>query len=227
MIGNILYPPLCLHCQAFIKGKRLLLCTICQSLLHFLEPINRCSTCFLSIEGGSVCHHCSQKNQLGYRVAAVFDYQGPAATLVHQLKFANRPHLAKELAAFMLIQLIRLDWPLPDLIVPAPLSITHFFKRGYNQSKLLAKELSQLIEKPMRDILKKSSEGFAQMGQNRAQRELLPQEAISWKKPCMMTHQRILLIDDVMTTGTTLRHSAHILRQGSPASIDALTICLA
>lgn len=224
---QLVYPPLCLHCEEWISGKRFLLCPICRELLSLLDADKRCLHCFSCLEQGYFCQKCREKASPLTRVAAAFDYQGPAATLIHHLKFANAPYLAKEIAAFMMVQFSRLDWPLPDYIIPVPLSFTHFLKRGYNQSQLIAQEIGHLLDRPIVNCLKKSSEFFSQMGQDRLQREKLPEACISWKKPQLMADKTLLLIDDVMTTGTTLRHSAQQLQEAFPKAIYALTTCLA
>jgi competence protein ComFC len=203
------------------------LCEVCRGLLSLLEPLQRCVYCFCCLDGGYVCHKCREQVSPFKRVAATFDYQGPSASLIQLLKFSNAPYLAKHLAAFMVVQWTRLSWPLPDFIVPVPLSLMHFFKRGYNQSKLLAEEMGQLMGRPVLDVLKRSSESFSQMGQDRQQREQLSRECFSWKKYQPLEGKVLLLVDDVMTTGTTLRHSGSLLEEAFPKSIYALTTCLA
>jgi competence protein ComFC len=160
------------------------------------------------------------------RSAAAFDYFGPAATLVQQLKFARRVFLAKEIAAFLVIQLFRLGWPLPDLLVPVPQSWIRRLSRGFNQSQLIAQEMGALLNRPSVDLLKRRSGDFAQVGLDRQQREALSAQAFSWKRAFDLSDQTVLLIDDVMTTGRTLGCSAEILQESFPKAIYGLTCCL-
>lgn len=158
-------------------------------------------------------------------MSSAFEYAGPAATLVQQFKFGKKQELARDLASWMLIQFLRLEVPLPDLIVPVPQPFMRTWTRGYNQSLLLAQEISRLLDRPCADLLKKRSGDFPQTGQSRKQRESLPSDAISWKKRRSISDETILLIDDVMTTGATLRHCAAALQEGYPAALYALTFC--
>jgi ComF family protein len=223
---DLVYPPLCLHCEEKTGG---LLCATCSELLTLLSSEGRCRGCFTLLEEKNKCPQCDQKVAC-FKRAAALDYFGPAATLVQRLKFANRPHLAKDLAAFMVVQLFRLGWPTPDLLIPVPQPFTRFLVRGYNQSELLAKEMGQLLNREVKNLLKRRSGDFPQMGQERSQREKLSQAAFFWKKKnsCeQVVGKTVLLIDDVMTTGTTLRQTASLLQEAGPAALYALAACLA
>lgn len=227
MISKIVFPSLCLHCQEWIPGKRTHFCSVCKHLLHLLEPDLRCLTCFVPLEGGTYCARCRERPPPFRRLGAAFDYTGPAATLIHHLKSGQAPYLARDLAAFMVVQLTRFRWPWPDLLVPVPLSFTHFLKRGYNQSRLLADEMGKLMNLPVWDPLRKSSAYLPQMGQDREQRESLSSDCFSWKHFQPMENKTLLLVDDVVTTGTTLRHCTRLLQEASSKAIYALTACLA
>src|SRR5262245_34544757 len=115
-------------------------------------------------------------------MAAVFDHIGPAATLVRKFKYSNQSYLAKGLAGFMALQFIRLNWPMPDLIVPVPISTAHWFDRGFNQSYLLARSLSDLLSCPVADILKRRSGDYSQAGLKRSDRLKLEKESFLLKK---------------------------------------------
>lgn len=206
-----------------------LLCDECQKLLELLDPKDRCPLCFSEQESQQrkICFRCSKKQTYLDGAAAAFDYAGPAACLVKKMKYSNQPFLAKGLSAYLAAQLIQMEWPLPDLIVPAPTTFTHWIQRGYNQSLLLAEELGSLIERPVADIIYRAIGDYSQAGLSKAQRLSLHSQHFSLKKNrnIALLDKRVLLIDDVMTTGTTLGHCASVLMQESPAKIFALTIC--
>ncbi len=185
----------------------------------------RCRRCFAQKDEG-VCQACRKRGSPFKCMAAAFEYAGPAATLVQQLKFGRRRELAKDLAAWMAIQFLRLEVPLPDLIVPVPQPLVRTLMRGYSQSLLLAKELGAILDRPVHDLLKKRSGDFPQTGMTRAQRESLAPDAISWKRHCSISDKVVLLVDDVMTTGSTLRLSGRTLEEGFPAALYALTSCI-
>jgi competence protein ComFC len=167
---------------------------------------------------------CREKSYPFKRAAAVFEFFGPAASLIEKLKRDHRPYLAKDLAAFMSVQFFRLGWPLPDLLVPVPQTALHTLKRGYNSSELLARELGTLLECPYENLIKRKGGAFPQTGQKRIQRERLSSEFFSWKKRSAIADKTILLIDDTMGTGTTLSHVSALLQEGCPQAIYALVV---
>ena len=161
------------------------------------------------------------------RLIAAFEYQGPAAQLLRSFKHGQRAEFAKDLAAFMAVQFLKLDLPLPDLIVPVPQSLTHKISRGFNQSLLLALELGKILERPVYDILKRRAGDFSQTGLKREQREAMSEGAFAWKKKRDIADKTVLVVDDVMTTGTTLAHVGHLLEEGYPVCLYAITCCIA
>jgi competence protein ComFC len=161
------------------------------------------------------------------RVGSAFEYAGPAASLILQMKFGKKPELAKDIAAWMVVQFFRLELPLPDLIVPVPQSFFRRMTRGYNQSELIAQEIGKLLERPVENILKRSIGDFPQTGKSREERENLLEDSFSLKKRFGISDKIILVIDDVMTTGSTLTQCARVLEEGFPAALFALTCCTA
>src|SRR4029079_15107444 len=127
-----------------------------------------CFTSEINIENtnGTCCFECQQKPHILRRIAAAFDYEGPAATLVKQLKYGGQPYLAEGAGAFLTAQFIRLEWPMPDFIIPMPMAPLRKLERGYNQSLLLAEEVGCLIERPVLNILRRHSGDFSQAGLN-------------------------------------------------------------
>jgi predicted amidophosphoribosyltransferase len=97
--------------------------------------------------------------------------------------------------------------------------------RGYNQSALIAQEIARLLERPCLDLLKKRSGDFPQTGLSREQRESLTSDAITWKKHHPISDKIVLLVDDVMTTGSTLRRCTETLQEAYPQAIYALAFC--
>ena len=226
---NFLFPAFCLHCDAELFQPRGLFCKECLTLFELLDPQEHCLLCFSSLgqSQGRICFACQKRSFATRRLASAFTHSGPAAAFVHRLKYGHSPYLAKSAAAFMLMQFLRLDWPLPDLIVPVPQSRLRAFRRGYNQSLLLAQHLGKLLERPVADVLKRHSGGFSQSGLTKEQRLALSATCFSWKKNQVISDKIILLVDDVLTTGTTLNHCAERLQEGFPAHIYGLTFCRA
>ena len=125
----------------------------------------------------------------------------------------------------MTIQFFKLDWPLPDIIVPVPLSFSHRLSRGYNQSFLIAKEMGHLLQRSAKELLKRRQYDFPQAELGKKERTNLSPESFKWRTREQVSDQIVLLIDDVMTTRTTLNHCASRLQEGFPKYIYAMTFC--
>lgn len=141
------------------------------------------------------------------------------------MKYANQPYLAKGVAGFIALQLDQLNWPLPDIIIPVPISLMRWMQRGYNQSDLLAKQLGKLVDRPVLNALKRTSGGFHQAGLNRQQRLQLNPHSFQLAKNVCIEDKCILLVDDVTTTGSTFRCCGEALLEGCPESIYGLAVC--
>lgn len=224
---HLAYPTKCLHCQTLLPPESLVLCSACASLLELIHPNDRCPTCFnLSIENCiTLCDECLQYPSHYFRVAAAFDYEGPAISLVKRLKYANQPYLAQGMAAFLVTQFDRLQWPIPDALIPVPLSFTHWLERGYNQSALLAQEMGRLLQCPVWNSLKRQSGNFSQAALTLEQRKAVEGNQFRRNSGYSLHGKVLLVIDDVMTTGLTLQRCAEALCVENPAALYALTFC--
>lgn len=224
---HLLYPAKCLHCHILLPPDSQVLCSGCASLLQLIDPMERCSTCFnpLTEPNQSICHECLQYRSFYKHMGSVFDYEGPAASLVRRLKYGNQPYLAWGMAAFLVIQFDRLKWPMPDVLVPVPLSFTHWLERGYNQSTLLAEEMGRLINRPVWHALKRRNGDFSQAALTLEQRKALDGSRFKLKSKYPLQDKVLLVIDDVLTSGSTLQRCAETLSKKGPASLYALTFC--
>lgn len=159
-------------------------------------------------------------------MAASFDYEGPMASLIHALKYGGQFYLAEGAAAYLAAQWLSLGWDKPDFLVPVPISMSRSFSRGYNQSLLLATALGKLIHVPTLDILSRTSEDYSQAGLNREQRQKLAKNSFQVKRNSSIDGTQLLIIDDVMTSRTTLKRCAQALLEGAyPDRLYALTLC--
>jgi ComF family protein len=160
-------------------------------------------------------------------VASVFAYEGPPATLVKKMKHGAKPYLAEGAAAWMAVQFFKLGWPKPDLITAPPISWLKQMDRGYNQSALIGESLSNYLECPYSDLLHRSIGGYSQAALTKEHRQKMEHNLYRLKRRVDIADKRILLVDDVMTTGATLKRCAEALYEGCPASLYALTFCKA
>ncbi len=227
---DLIYTPLCIHCEDCLGERESLLCSTCLNCMELIDLSDRCPYCFsegYAPEMGPCCQKCLHANSyepVG-RIAAAFDYEGPAASIVKQMKYGNQPYLAKGASAYLTAQFLRLQWPFPDYIVPMPMPSFRKLERGYNQSALLAESMAALLGCRFIDPLRRKNGDFAQAGLNHEQRLQLLPEKFSIKKGTKLHDATVLLIDDVMTTGSSLQCAAKALAESCPKEIYAMVLC--
>jgi ComF family protein len=107
-----------------------------------------------------------------------------------------------------------------------PQSFSKWLSRGYNQSELLAQELGKLMQVPIKNYLKKEGAHLSQAKLSKNERAALPSSTFQLKKNSDIENKTVLLIDDVYTTGSTMKQAALALREGAPKNIYGFTIAL-
>ncbi len=193
-----------------------------------LSSLGRCSYCFQMLEEPSlVCRTCEASCDRLLRFAGVFSYDSQAASLVKELKYGARQELAPLLASWMVVQLEELKFPWPDAIIAVPPSPLRRFIRGYNPSALLASSIAKIMKVPLLRPLQRRWAATAQAGKTLEQRCDMPKDEFRLRSCANLAKKNILLIDDVITTGTTVKRCARALQPAFPESIHALAFCLA
>lgn len=227
IFSPLLFPPICLHCCSYLYDRHALLCDTCLITLDLIDPTERCPFCFSAdySKGQQLCSDCSSKPATVQGSASAFDYYGVAAGMIKQLKYGNQPYLARGCGAYMVAQFLQLKWPMPDLIVPVPISLSRLWQRGYNQSHLLAETVSTLLDRPLHPFLKRKSGDYSQAGLSQPQRLNLEGSTIYLQSTEKLENQVVLLIDDVLTTGSTVCRCAEALLEASPKAVYVLTFC--
>lgn len=226
---HFVYPSTCLHCTLPHPHGQGHFCMSCMAQLELIDPQERCPYCFSGDYDPErrICYPCFMEAPPLKKCAAAFDYQGPAATLVSKMKYANMPYLAKGAGAYLAVQLMNLGWPLPDVIVPVPLTLVHRISRGFNQSLLLAESLGKIVNRPVQQVLRRRLLDHSQAGMTKQQRLRLDASAFSLKKRADIRDKVVLLVDDVMTTGRTMNCCAEVLYSGFPKAVYGLSLCRA
>ena len=191
---------------------------------------SRCGLVFSSREGQNhFCGRCLKHTGFFTRARAVGIYDNALQCAIHALKFNGMVNLAHPLGA-MLMQTFRRYWDHGeiDLIAPVPLHRHRFRQRGFNQAYLLVSRWA-LPEKTaiVRDLLVRSRDTPPQTGLDRRQRQINIRHAFSVSRPGHSAHKRVLLVDDVLTTGATADACAAVLLRDGAQQVDVLTLARA
>ncbi|PSO43717.1 hypothetical protein BRC20_00395 [Candidatus Saccharibacteria bacterium QS_8_54_8] len=208
---HFLVPDTCLYCGS--EGSM-----ACHGCLPWMVT-PKSSTCFLcnrQTRDFATCQRCARKTPLS-RVYIAGYYEGYTKELVFRLKYHNGVSAAASLAALM-EECLRRDC---DVIVPVPASSRRFRQRGYNQAVLLSKHLSRQHGAPHVEALGRVGQS-RQVGVDRKSRLTQLQGDIYARKERLVRGQRVLLVDDVLTTGTTLHECAAALKRAGARSVDAV-----
>ena len=213
------------------------LCPSCsQDFLAVESPVcSKCGIMFKSREADDhICGECfdSPKNYGKARSSGI--YERALMEVIHALKYRGRIEFARPLGLLLFSTFISHWGPQGiDLILPVPLHITRFRKRGFNQAFLLirqwpgiAKNLGFMLSGKHinRDALGRSRNTGQQTGLDRTSRKKNMKKAFSLNRPELINGKRILLVDDVYTTGATVDECARILLLGGAKNVDVLTL---
>ena len=149
-------------------------------------------------------------------------YEGALRDLIHLFKYDRMKPLGKTLAGYLASALPR-DQQF-DLVVPMPLHWRRRWQRGFNQSELLARPTARRCGIPMVNAVRRTRSTAAQAGLSNARRRANVAGAFRVKKPQKVEGRRILLIDDVMTTGATASACAVALKRAGAGSVTLLAL---
>jgi ComF family protein len=212
-----LFPPRCAGCRR--RGHWL--CESCRARLTPVAP-PLCPCCGDSVSRAGLCWSCRQNPPAFDRVWSLYRHEGVIRAAVHRFKYKGERGFAAPLGALLAAGLPPAGRAV-DLVVPAPLHPSRERQRGYNQSAELARLVAAAIDRPLSADLRRDRPTPPQVGRGLAERRLNVAGAFSWHGPTL-SGRRVLLIDDVCTTGATLDACARALRPHAPAAVVGLTL---
>ena len=225
----LLFPDDCRLCGVPLKEfSRIPVCGSCLNEPEAFAPEHFCTCCrtpFLNsapLDDAGVCRLCRMGVSRFDAVYSYGSYDGALKGLIHLFKYEGVRPLAKPLGAWLAQALPREQKF--DALAPMPLHWMRQFRRGFNQSALLAKELSKRTGLPVKSVVKRVKGTEQQAFLTRAQRRLNVSGAFKAPDANAVRGMRILLIDDVFTTGATLNACAGALKRAGAAHVSALTL---
>lgn len=220
-IIKLLYPQRCKYCNNVIDIRREI-CHTCENTLNRIDG-DICKLCGASVE---LCN-CGHKKHFYKYICAPFYYEGAASRAIWRFKFRNAINLAKIFAQDMAECFYKnykgYDF---DLCTFVPSAKEDFKRRGYNQAELLAKDFCEITGLKCEELLVKNFSTQTQHSLSSAERSGNLAGAIDIKNDVCIENMRILLIDDIKTTGSILNECAKMLLIGGAAEVFCLTVAI-
>ncbi len=229
VVIDLVLPPRCPGCRAIVAGDGRF-CLGCWQQLQFITAPHcaRCGTPFAHDMGAAAeCGQCLAEPPRFAAARAAMVYGGPARKMLLALKHGDRQHLARVMAPHMARaagSMLTGD----ALIVPVPLHWRRLWTRGFNQAALLGQALAKSSGLPIAvDALQRVKPTPASQNMGRTARAANVRGAFRVADRAVIAGRRIVLVDDVMTSGATANACARLLRRAGAKQVDVLTFARA
>ncbi len=217
-IRQILYPDdiKCIVCGREIHPNRYGLCDKCE----LIPNDNYCVRCGRHKVGiGDYCNECADMPLHFDEARSSVIYGGNAKDIVRRLKYGSAPYLARFISEYMIDTLYATDWDV-DCFTFVPMHKTRMRKRGYNQAEKIAVAVADKTTMPCVTLLEKTTNTPNQARLNKEERI---KNVFGTYTAITRPPDRVVIIDDVMTTGSTLNECARVLKEAGAKSVYALT----
>jgi len=227
-----LLPRVCAGCGFSSDDQTLDLCTNCKSNLPWLD--DRCYQCglqMLKLSESIICEKCQTSPPPFNRLCALFTYKPPLPKLIGSLKF-GRQLFPGALFGKLLTAAITERWyinkPLPQIIIPVPLHEKRLRKRGYNQATEISLPIAKALGIPLGlDVCTRIRHTKAQARLSKASRTRNLAAAFSVDLGRRCRYKSVALVDDVVTTGSTIRAVSKVLVAAGVESVEVWCVCRA
>ena len=221
---DLLYPRTCAGCSGPVEKHDRYLCWNCRAGISVIAP-PYCSTCGNPVEGridhAYICYHCADSTPHFDRARCATRYDGTIRNLIQDFKYNHALWLEDDLAE-ILKSCVEVHYKVEeiDAVGCVPLFPARQRARGFNQARLLAGALARSLRKPMlRRCLVRVRPTPTQTHLTARDRALNVKGAFEVRSPKAIEGKRLLIIDDVMTTGATLSECAHALKKAGAESV--------
>ncbi len=229
---NFVFPSTCDGCEAALTHEDLPF--FCRPCWEGIRPItgSTCSRCGIpglhsrsesDASELTCCHTCYDSPPRYDKATALFRYEGVLAQAVQRMKYKSQTSLISPLANLLCENLQGIDHM--DIVLPVPLHVTRLRKREFNQSLALAKRVAQTLHIPLSmDNLARTRKTPPQTTLEWKDRQRNVRDSFSVRRPHDFLEKKLLLVDDVLTTGATVNECARVLRAAGAESIQVLAL---
>jgi len=225
----LLFPSACPCCNAVTGDDLQPLCEACFAQLKFIKS-PYCSCCGRTFSSGGenhLCGVCLTSSWAFDRARFLFFYEKIIAKLIHDLKYSGKTQGISTFKWLSEQSNVLGDLDVPDFILPVPLHIKRLRKRGFNQALVLAKLLFPNEKRKIRhNILLRRTDTRAQAGLSGVERRENLKNAFVIDRVSELIGKKVLILDDVFTTGSTVNECAKVLKAAGCTKVEVLTICL-
>lgn len=231
-LASVLFPLHCLLCESPVDSyKNAAVCPQCWGKIRPL-PDSLCVRCgypFLFFSGASavtLCGPCRRNYYYFDFARAVSVFEEPLREIIHSFKYKKRLSLSRPLAQRLADSYLRMAAQFDvEGVVPVPLHPSRRRERGFNQAEAMARHFCRRVNLPLLGgSLSRIRPTLIQAGLSRRGRRLNMKGAFYIKQPEILRGKKILLMDDVFTTGATLNECSRILKEAGVARVSVLTL---
>ncbi|MEO6971191.1 MAG: ComF family protein [Chthoniobacterales bacterium] len=224
---SLFYPPFCAMCSKPVDPGESL-CPACAGTAPRILPpfCAQCSQAFAgAITGSFTCANCEDRVLHFDAAVSAYRSRGVVRKVMHDFKYGRQIHLRHLLGRWLAdsLQDPRLAGRRFDFIVPVPLHSARKRERGFNQAELLALALHRLSGLPLQNALQRTRYTTTQTQFDRSERIENLRGAFRLRRGSNVQDLRMLLVDDVLTTGSTLSECAKVLKKAGAISVHAAT----
>ena len=232
---DLFYPRYCLHCNCSLNNSReIYICEDCKKKIPYVTD-TYCVRCgadtgpYITYTVKEGCAVCKGKYLHFNAVTSVTHYNGVIKILIHKFKYARQKFLFRVLNDILIKHKgIKENIADVDIIVPVPLHWIKKLHRGFNQSELLSLGIQRYFSKPIiRNNLCRIKNTEAQTLLSKNQRKLNIHNAFFVRQPELFKGKKILLVDDVLTTGATASECSKKLKESGAESVHLLVLATA
>lgn len=218
-------PRSCLICNEKHQKSGLYICEKCYDKVKRVYP-PLCSNCGRPLASNTYCTHCKNREYQFSQVLSFGIYEAHLRTLIHLFKYKKYSGIAYEIAKIMMSEMDLVNAIGNDILVPVPLHPNKVKTRGYNQSQVLCEALSKNSQLSWADLLIRKNNSPAQSTYNLKKRLNAVKGQFTASKNIFtaLNNKNIVLVDDVITTGSTLNECAVVLKKCGVKRVRALTI---
>lgn len=228
---DFIWPRRCEVCERPVDRPGRCLCSDCLNRVPFIPTHGACSICGRAVEGMDgeyLCEDCSRRATRPDfdRAVSAFRFEGRARKMLLDYKFNRHLWLRDDFTDFLEASVrSRFEVAAIDVVVPMPVTLFHRIDRGYNQCAYLADALAKRLDRRVDGgLLKRRGKPKRQAELNEEERRENVKGTVAVSRPDWVRGRTLLLVDDVMTTGSTLSECAKVLKASGASRVWCATL---